>query len=105
MEQKLAGVTLNNFRKKQLVVIIGPSGCGKTTLLKLINRIETPTSGEIYVEEKAISSVDPVELRGKQLDMLFNEWFVSTYDHRKNAALVPNLKGCQRKKRQHVFMN
>ena len=31
----------------EIVVLIGPSGCGKTTTLKMINRLITPTSGEI----------------------------------------------------------
>jgi len=32
------------------VSLIGPSGCGKTTLLRVIADLETPTSGDIYVE-------------------------------------------------------
>ncbi|MCK1997601.1 ATP-binding cassette domain-containing protein [Psychrobacillus psychrodurans] len=103
----LQGVTLT-IPKEQLVVIIGPSGCGKTTLLKLINRIETPTSGEIYVEEKAISSVDPVELR-KTIGYVIQR--IGLFPHmtiEKNAALVPNLKGWPKEKtitRIHELMN
>src|SRR5690625_137873 len=33
----------------KLTVIIGPSGCGKTTFMKMINRLESPTDGEIYI--------------------------------------------------------
>ncbi|QUG42877.1 betaine/proline/choline family ABC transporter ATP-binding protein [Psychrobacillus sp. INOP01] len=84
--------------KEQLVVIIGPSGCGKTTLLKLINRLETPTSGEVYVEDKAISTIDPVELR-KTIGYVIQR--IGLFPHmtiEKNAALVPNLKGWQKEK-------
>src|SRR5262245_44426064 len=34
----------------QVLVIIGPSGSGKSTVLRCINHLETPTSGEIWVD-------------------------------------------------------
>ncbi|GAB4517468.1 MAG: amino acid ABC transporter ATP-binding protein [Anaerolineae bacterium] len=34
----------------EVVVIIGPSGSGKSTLLRCINHLETPTSGEVWVD-------------------------------------------------------
>ncbi|MCC6191740.1 MAG: amino acid ABC transporter ATP-binding protein [Anaerolineales bacterium] len=37
-------------RHGQVVVIIGPSGSGKSTVLRCINHLETPTSGEIWVD-------------------------------------------------------
>ncbi|WP_093062761.1 ABC transporter ATP-binding protein [Psychrobacillus sp. OK028] len=79
--------------KEQLVVIIGPSGCGKTTLLKMINRLEIPTTGEVFVGDKAISTIDPVELR-KTIGYVIQR--IGLFPHmtiEKNAALVPNLKG------------
>lgn len=36
--------------KGDVISIIGPSGTGKSTLLRCINRLETPTSGDIYVD-------------------------------------------------------
>lgn len=47
----------------EFVVLVGPSGCGKTTTLKSINRLITPEHGEIYVDGKNISDVNPVQLR------------------------------------------
>ena len=41
------------------VVIIGPSGSGKSTLLRCMNLLETPDKGEILLEGKLISEVDP----------------------------------------------
>lgn len=84
--------------KERLVVIIGPSGCGKTTLLKLINRLEAPPSGEVYVGDKAISTIDPVELR-KTIGYVIQR--IGLFPHmtiEKNAALVPNLKGWPKEK-------
>ncbi len=40
-------VTINDG---DVIAVIGPSGTGKSTLLRCINRLETPTSGDIYVD-------------------------------------------------------
>ena len=37
-------------------VVLGPSGCGKTTLLRLIAGFEQPTSGEIRIKGRTVSS-------------------------------------------------
>ena len=47
----------------QFVVLIGSSGCGKTTTLKMINRLIEPTSGNILIDGRDISTLNPVELR------------------------------------------
>ncbi len=39
----------------QVLVIIGPSGSGKSTVLRCINHLETPTSGEIWVDGKQLT--------------------------------------------------
>jgi len=52
-----------SVEKGEFVTILGPSGCGKTTLLKMVNKLELPTEGEIFVEGKKISEWDKIELR------------------------------------------
>lgn len=44
-------------------VFVGPSGCGKTTLLRMVNRMVAPTSGEVYVRGRDVAGEDPVALR------------------------------------------
>ncbi len=39
----------------QVIIIIGPSGSGKSTVLRCINHLETPTSGEIWVDGKHLT--------------------------------------------------
>lgn len=48
-----------------LVIIKGPSGGGKSTLLRLLNRLSDPVSGNIFFEGKALSEYDPIDLRRK----------------------------------------
>ncbi len=48
-----------SIRRGQFVTLLGPSGCGKTTLLRMIAGFDTPTSGEIYIENAPITAVPP----------------------------------------------
>ena len=43
----------------EIVALLGPSGCGKSTLLRLVAGLETPTSGEVAVDDAAVTDVDP----------------------------------------------
>jgi polar amino acid transport system ATP-binding protein len=42
----------------QVVCVVGPSGSGKSTLLRCVNLLETPTSGQIFVEGVEITDPD-----------------------------------------------
>lgn len=52
-----------DIQKGEFVMLIGPSGCGKTTILKLINKMISPTSGEIDVNGRDINNWNTIELR------------------------------------------
>lgn len=56
--EALKDLTLD-FPRGQLTSLLGPSGCGKTTLLKIIAGLLPPTSGEIQVGGKSITSPGP----------------------------------------------
>lgn len=54
----LNGVSCD-IEKGEKVVIIGPSGSGKSTLLRCMNLLEKPTFGEVWIEDKLLTPVDP----------------------------------------------
>lgn len=49
----------------EIVGIVGPSGSGKSSLLRLLNRLDEPTSGTVYVEVTDYRQIPPRELRRK----------------------------------------
>jgi tungstate transport system ATP-binding protein len=46
-----------SIRKGEIFAIMGSSGAGKTTILRLLNLLEDPSSGEIYFEGRRLSSI------------------------------------------------
>ena len=57
----LSGVNVS-VKVGELIAVVGPSGAGKSTLLHLLAALDTPTSGTVYFEEKAIESFRESEL-------------------------------------------
>lgn len=60
------------INKGEVISIIGPSGTGKSTFLRCLNRLETPTSGEILVDGANIldNDINIAEVRRK-MGMVF----------------------------------
>lgn len=54
----LRGITAE-IDKGEVVVVIGPSGSGKSTFLRCLNLLEEPTYGEVWLENKLVTPVDP----------------------------------------------
>ncbi len=44
-----------DIQKGQKIVLVGPSGCGKSTFLRCINLLETPTDGEIWLDDVKVN--------------------------------------------------
>ncbi len=55
------------FKSNAFYLIKGPSGAGKSSLLRLLNRLEEPSSGEIFFNHLPLSSYHPPELRRRIL--------------------------------------
>lgn len=81
-----------NIEEGEFVTIIGSSGSGKTTILKMINGLVEPTSGNILINDENISYIDKIELRRNigyvvQGNVLFPHMTVQ-----ENINFVPDLK-------------
>ena len=76
----------------EFFVLVGMSGAGKTTILKMMNRLVEPDSGEILFQEKKLTDWDLRELRLNigyvlQQGALFPNLTVG-----ENIGLIPGLK-------------
>jgi multiple sugar transport system ATP-binding protein len=75
----------------ELLALVGPSGCGKTTTLRLIAGLETPTSGRIYLDDKA---ADNWPTHKRDLAMVFQR--PALYPHltvRQNLEFGVRMRG------------
>lgn len=95
--EALKNITLT-IPDNQLTAIIGPSGCGKTTLMKLINRLEKPTAGEVIVNGENIANANTTDLR-RSIGYVIQR--IGLFPHmtiEDNIALVPHLKKWDKQK-------
>ncbi|MEG0370724.1 MAG: ABC transporter ATP-binding protein [Clostridium sp.] len=88
---------LNNIslsiNEGELFVLIGASGCGKTTLLKMINKLISPTSGDIIIKGKSIYNQDTIKLRRNIGYVIQQTGLFPHMTVRENIELVSRLEG------------
>ncbi len=86
-----------SFSETGLVFVLGKSGCGKSTLLNILGCLDSPTSGELIVNDKNISQTKPSELdyfRNYNIGFIFQDYnLVDEYNVYENIELVLNLQG------------
>lgn len=74
--QVLKGITMQ-VDEGEFIAIIGPSGSGKSTLMNMVGCLDTPTSGEYYLDGKEISTYDEKHLskiRNQKIGFIFQKF-------------------------------
>ncbi|SRR5208337_3774774 len=87
----LSGVNLSVHRGETLM-LLGRSGSGKTTCLKMINRLYTPSAGEVRVDGTSVTQWDAIKLRRRIGYAIQDVGLFPHYSVRENVALVPKLE-------------
>src|SRR5579863_3908402 len=90
--QVLVGLNLQVARNETLV-LLGRSGSGKTTTLKLINRLVSPTSGEILINGVANEKLDVIRLRRGIGYVIQDVGLFPHFTVERNIAVVPKIEG------------
>jgi spermidine/putrescine transport system ATP-binding protein len=67
-----------DIRPGEFITLLGPSGCGKTTILRMISGLETPTTGQVLLEDKDVTHLPPYQ---RDVNQVFQSY-----------ALFPHLR-------------
>lgn len=79
-------------RQGEILAITGPSGSGKTSLLRLLNRLDEPTQGTVYLQETDYRQIPPRELRRK-VGMVTQRPFLFPGTVAENLQFGPRQRG------------
>ncbi len=76
----------------ELLGLVGPSGSGKSSLLRLLNRLDEPTSGTVFLEDQDYRQISPRELR-RRIGMVTQRPFLFSGDVAANLRFGPAQRG------------
>jgi osmoprotectant transport system ATP-binding protein len=91
-QQLLSGLNLR-VQRGETLVLLGRSGSGKTTTLKLINRLLTPTGGEVSVNGAPTAHSDVIRLRRSIGYVIQDVGLFPHFTVERNIGLVPRIEG------------
>ncbi|MCK9175880.1 MAG: betaine/proline/choline family ABC transporter ATP-binding protein [Desulforhopalus sp.] len=88
----------------ELVVLIGSSGSGKSTILRMINRLNSITGGDILIDGESIQAKNPIELRRGIGYVIQKVGLMPHMTVGENIEMVPKLLGWDKKTRRKQAM-
>ena len=95
-------VTLD-IADREFLTLLGPSGCGKTTLLNMIAGLESPTSGEVWFDDRNVTAVPPER---RDIAMVFQTYalypHMSVFD---NVAFGLKMRGVPAEDRKRLVLS
>ncbi len=91
------------------ICLSGPSGSGKTTLLNLIGGLDSPTAGEITVDDERVdlmNKADLAEMRLRKIGFVFQAYnLIPVLTARENVEMVMQMQGVAHKQRKQKAMS
>ena len=79
-------------RRGELLGVVGPSGSGKSSFLRLLNRLDEPTDGTVFLEDQDYRQVPPRELR-RRVGMVTQRPFLFPGTVASNLRFGPEQRG------------
>jgi putative ABC transport system ATP-binding protein len=76
----------------EVLAVVGPSGSGKSSFLRLLNRLDEPTSGTVFFEDRDYRQIPPRELRRK-VGMVTQRPFLFPGSVFQNVSFGPQQRG------------
>ena len=89
------------FEKGKIYCIVGKSGAGKTTLLSLLSGLASPSSGEIFYDDKNVAKIDKYTFRSKYIGVVFQSFnLITKYTALENVVLSMDVAGYKTKNKK-----
>ena len=85
----------------EFLTVIGRSGCGKTTMLRMINGLQKPDEGSVYVEGAEVAQADLIALRRRIGYVIQNKGLFPHMTVEKNISYVPVISGKKDREANH----
>jgi ABC-type sulfate/molybdate transport systems ATPase subunit len=79
-------------REGEVLAVVGPSGSGKSSFLRLLNRLDEPTSGTVFLNEVDYRQIPPRELR-RRVGMVTQRAFLFPGTVYENLSFGPQQRG------------
>ncbi len=81
-----------SVERGELLGVVGPSGSGKSSFLRLLNRLDEPTCGTVFLDGRDYRELDPRELR-RRVGMVTQRPFLFLGDVGSNIRFGPAQRG------------
>ena len=81
-----------NVETGEFISIMGPSGSGKTTLMNIIGCLDTPSSGEYFLNNQLVNDLNEDQLaniRNKEIGFVFQSFHLLAKNSALNNVLLP----------------